>query len=94
MDAGIGDSFNACVAGNIASKDILGSMEFACQLPGGKVVLVLGHTKCGVIKGAIDNAKLGNLAALLEKIQPAAATTVSVRSRHIDAGSGGELEIG
>jgi carbonic anhydrase len=71
MDAGIGDTFNARVAGNIANEDILGSMEFACKLSGAKVVLVMGHTKCGAIKGAIDNAKLGNLTALLDKIQPA-----------------------
>src|SRR4029078_7801291 len=61
MDLGIGDIFNARVAGNIANDDILGSMEFACKLSGAKVVLVMGHTACGAIKGAIDNAELGNL---------------------------------
>jgi len=59
MDLGIGDCFNARVAGNIANDDILGSMEFACKLAGAKVVLVMGHTACGAIKGAIDNAQLG-----------------------------------
>src|SRR5207249_12063400 len=69
MDLGIGDIFNARVAGNIANDDILGSMEFACKLSGAKVVLVMGHTACGAIKGAIDNAELGNLTGLLAKIQ-------------------------
>src|SRR5438067_13590532 len=71
MDLGIGDIFNARVAGNIANEDILGSMEFACKLSGAKVVLVMGHTACGAIKGAIDNAELGNLTGLLAKIKPA-----------------------
>jgi len=75
MDLGIGDCFNARVAGNIANADILGSMEFACKLAGAKVVLVMGHTSCGAIKGAIDNAQLGNLTGLLAKIRPAVDAT-------------------
>jgi len=75
MDLGIGDCFNARVAGNIANEDILGSMEFACKLAGAKLVLVMGHTACGAIKGAIDNAQLGNLTALLAKIRPAVEAT-------------------
>jgi carbonic anhydrase len=75
MDLGIGDIFNCRVAGNVASEDILGSMEFACKLAGAKVVLVLGHTACGAIKGAIDNAQLGNLTGLLAKIKPAVQAT-------------------
>ena len=75
MDLGIGDTFNARVAGNISNDDILGSMEFACKLAGAKVVLVMGHTACGAIKGAIDNAQLGNLTGLLGKIRPAVAAT-------------------
>jgi carbonic anhydrase len=75
MDLGIGDCFNARVAGNIANDDILGSMEFACKVAGAKVVLVMGHTACGAIKGAIDNVKLGNLTGLLAKIRPAVETT-------------------
>ena len=71
MDLGIGDIFNARVAGNIANQDILGSMEFACQVAGAKVVLVMGHTACGAIKGAIDQVQLGNLTGLLAKIRPA-----------------------
>jgi carbonic anhydrase len=76
MDLGIGDIFNCRVAGNIENEDILGSMEFACKLAGAKVVLVMGHTACGAIKGAIDNAELGNLTQLLGKIKPAVQATV------------------
>jgi carbonic anhydrase len=75
MDLGIGDTFNARVAGNIANDDIIGSMEFACKVAGAKVVLVMGHTACGAIKGAIDNVQLGNLTALLSKIRPAVSAT-------------------
>jgi carbonic anhydrase len=75
MDLGIGDCFNARVAGNVANDDILGSMEFACKVAGAKVVLVMGHTACGAIKGAIDNAQLGNLTGLLAKIRPAVDAT-------------------
>src|SRR4029453_5926131 len=75
MDLGIGDVFNARVAGNIANEDILGSMEFACQVAGAKVILVLGHTACGAIKGAIARVQLGNLTGLLMKIRPAVDAT-------------------
>jgi carbonic anhydrase len=75
MDLRIGDIFNSRVAGNVENSDILGSMEFACKLAGAKVVLVMGHTACGAIKGAIDNAELGNLTGLLAKIRPAVAAT-------------------
>ena len=75
MDLRIGDIFNCRVAGNIANDDILGSMEFACKVAGAKVVLVMGHTACGAIKGAIDNAELGNLTGLLAKIKPAVKAT-------------------
>ena len=75
MDLGIGDIFNCRVAGNIENADILGSMEFACKVAGAKVVLVMGHTACGAIKGAIDNAELGNLTGLLGKIKPAVDAT-------------------
>jgi carbonic anhydrase len=75
MDLGIGDVFNARVAGNIANDDILGSMEFACKVAGAKVVLVMGHTACGAIKGAIANVGLGNLSGLLAKIKPAVKAT-------------------
>ena len=75
MDLGLGDIFNCRVAGNIANPDILGSMEFATKVSGAKVVLVMAHTACGAIKGAIDNAELGNLTELLEKIKPAVQAT-------------------
>jgi carbonic anhydrase len=75
LDLGIGDVFNSRVAGNVENSDILGSMEFACKLAGAKVVLVMGHTACGAIKGAIDNAELGNLTGLLAKIKPAITAT-------------------
>jgi len=75
MDLGIGDIFNCRIAGNIENDDILGSMEFACKLMGAKVVLVMGHTSCGAIKGAISNAELGHLTSLLAKIKPAVDAT-------------------
>jgi len=81
MDLGIGDIFNCRVAGNVRNADILGSMEFACKLAGAKVVLVMGHTACGAIKGAIDNAELGNLTGLLAKIKPAIGATAYTGER-------------
>lgn len=75
LDLGIGDIFNSRVAGNIVNEDILGSLEFACAVAGSKVVLVMGHTACGAIKGAIDKVQLGNLTGLLEKIRPAVEAT-------------------
>jgi carbonic anhydrase len=75
LDIGIGDTFNARVAGNIANSDMLGSMEFACAVSGAKVILVMGHTACGAIKGAIDNVQLGNLTGLLDQIKPAIDAT-------------------
>ncbi|CAI8259596.1 MAG: Carbonic anhydrase 2 [Polaribacter sp. SA4-10] len=77
FDQGIGDIFSARVAGNFVNEDILGSMEFACKLAGTKVVVVLGHTACGAVKGACDDAKLGNLTALLSKIKPAVNAVIS-----------------
>lgn len=75
FDVGIGDTFNARVAGNVATDDLLGSMEFACAVAGAKVVLVLGHTACGAIKGAIDDVVMGNLTGLLARIKPAIPAT-------------------
>ena len=71
FDQGIGDIFSVRIAGNFVNEDILGSMEFACKLAGTKVLLVLGHTSCGAIKGACDHARLGNLTALINKLEPA-----------------------
>jgi carbonic anhydrase len=73
FDQGLGDIFSCRIAGNIINDDIIGSMEFACKVAGAKLIMVLGHTKCGAIKGACDNVKLGSLTGLLDKIQPAIA---------------------
>ncbi len=73
FDKGIGDLFVARVAGNFANVDILGSMEFGCKVSGAKLIVVLGHESCGAIKSTIDNVKLGNITAMLSKIQPAVA---------------------
>lgn len=70
FDQGLGDIFSIRIAGNVVNEDILGSMEFACKIAGSKLIVVLGHSKCGAIKGACDNVQLGNLSTLLNKIQP------------------------
>ncbi|WP_347373568.1 carbonic anhydrase family protein [Aequorivita sp. Q41] len=71
FDQGLGDIFSVRIAGNFVNEDILGSMEFASKLAGTKLIVVLGHTSCGAIKGACDDAKMGNLTTMLEKIKPA-----------------------
>jgi carbonic anhydrase len=71
FDAGIGDTFTGRVAGNVIDDDMLGSMEFGCAASGAKLVLVVGHTACGAVKGAIDDVVLGNLTGLLARIKPA-----------------------
>ncbi len=71
FDRGIGDIFVARVAGNFVNEDILGSMEFACKVSGSKIILVMGHEHCGAVKAAVDDVKLGNITAMLEKIRPA-----------------------
>ena len=71
FDQGIGDVFNARVAGNVLNDDILGSVEYACKVAGAKLIVVLGHSSCGAIKGAADDVKLGKLTGLLDKIKPA-----------------------
>lgn len=70
FDQGLGDIFSIRIAGNVINDDILGSMEFACKIAGSKLIVVLGHTKCGAIKGACDNVSMGNLSTLLNKVQP------------------------
>ena len=80
FDQGLGDVFSVRIAGNIQNPDILGSMEFSCKVAGAKVVVVLGHTKCGAVKGACDNVKMGNLTTLLEKLKPAVDGETSVTS--------------
>jgi carbonic anhydrase len=71
FDQGLGDVFSVRIAGNIINEDILGSMEFGCKVAGAKIIVVLGHTKCGAVKGACDHVEMGNLTALLTKIRPA-----------------------
>jgi carbonic anhydrase len=71
FDQGLGDIFSVRIAGNIINEDILGSMEFGCKVAGAKIIVVLGHTKCGAVKGACDHVEMGNLTALISKIQPA-----------------------
>ncbi len=71
FDQGLGDVFSIRIAGNILNDDILGSMEFACKLAGSKLIVVLGHSGCGAVRGACDKAQLGHLTGLLEKIRPA-----------------------
>jgi carbonic anhydrase len=71
FDQGLGDIFSVRIAGNIVNEDILGSMEFACKVAGSKIIVVLGHAKCGAVKGACDHVEMGNLTALLSKLQPA-----------------------
>jgi carbonic anhydrase len=81
LDTRIGDTFNARIAGNIADDDVIGSLEFACAAAGAKLILVMGHTACGAIKGAIDGVELGNLTGLLNKIKPAVAATTYAGER-------------
>lgn len=71
FDTRIGESFVTRVAGNVSNEDILGSMEYACNVAGAKLIVVMGHTSCGAVKGAIGDVKLGNLTELLDKIKPA-----------------------
>ena len=76
FDQGLGDIFSIRIAGNFVNSDILGSMEFGCKLAGTKLIVVLGHTACGAVKGACDDAKLGNLTGMLAKIKPAVKAVV------------------
>ncbi len=71
FDQGLGDIFSVRIAGNVINDDILGSMEFACKVAGSKLIMVLGHSKCGAIKGACNHVELGHLTGLLDKVQPA-----------------------
>ena len=71
FDQGLGDIFSVRIAGNVINTDIIGSLEFACHVAGSRMIVVLGHSKCGAIKGACDHVELGNLTELLSKIQPA-----------------------
>lgn len=85
FDQGLGDIFSIRIAGNIVNTDIIGSMEYACKVAGSKLIVVLGHTKCGAVKGACDHVEMGNLTELLAKLQPAVyqeRTTKNMEDRH------------
>jgi carbonic anhydrase len=75
FDTGIGDGFNARIAGNVVNDDLTGSLEFACAVAGAKVIVLFGHTACGAIKGAIDDVALGHLTSLLARVKPAIGAT-------------------
>ncbi len=79
FDQGLGDIFSVRIAGNIVNEDVLGSMEFACKVAGAKIIVVLGHTKCGAVKGACDHVEMGNLTALLTKIRPAVDDEITTK---------------
>ena len=92
FDQGLGDVFSVRIAGNIINEDILGSMEFGCKVAGSKIIVVLGHTKCGAVKGACDHVEMGNLTALLSKIQPAVYDENTVKENRNSGNA--EFEIG
>jgi carbonic anhydrase len=100
FDAGIGDTFNARIAGNVVNDDLLGSLEFACAVAGAKVLLLLGHTACGAIKGAIDDVELGNLTGLLARVKPAMTATkhdgakTSKNAAYVDAVARTNVRLG
>lgn len=87
FDQGLGDIFSVRIAGNITNEDILGSMEFACKVAGSKFIVVLGHTKCGAVKGACDHVEMGNLTALLSKLRPAVDDENTVKEERNSANS-------
>ncbi|MGK0426083.1 MAG: carbonic anhydrase [Ulvibacter sp.] len=91
FDQGLGDIFSVRIAGNFVNEDILGSMEFACKLAGTRLLVVLGHTACGAVKGACDNARLGNLTAMLRKIKPAVTGTTSPEDSSLRNSSNSEF---
>lgn len=85
FDQGIGDIFSVRIAGNIVNEDILGSMEYACKVAGSKTVVVMGHSKCGAVTAACNHVELGNITALLSKIQPVVeAVNVDPNNMHDD----------
>lgn len=87
FDQGLGDIFSVRIAGNIVNTDILGSMEFACKVAGSKLIVVLGHTKCGAVKGACDHVEMGNLTELLSKLQPAVYQESETKSNRTSSNS-------
>jgi len=92
FDQGIGDVFSVRVAGNIVNEDVLGSIEYACKVAGSKILVVMGHTKCGAVNAACNKVKLGNITPLLEKIQPA-VIAVEVNGSKMDDESIEEVAV-
>ena len=88
FDQGLGDVFSVRIAGNFVNDDILGSMEFACRVAGSKLIVVLGHSQCGAIKGACDDVKLGHLTGLLAKLKPAVTSTAAKHPAPHDSANG------
>ena len=91
FDQGLGDIFSVRIAGNFVNADILGSMEFGCKLAGTKLIVVLGHTACGAVKGACDDVKLGNLTGMLAKIKPAVNTVSEPQDKSLRNSSNAEF---
>jgi carbonic anhydrase len=91
FDQGLGDVFSVRIAGNIINEDILGSMEFGCKVAGSKIIVVLGHTKCGAVKGACDHVEMGNLTALLSKLRPAVDDEITTKENR-NSGNGEFVE--
>ena len=87
FDQGLGDIFSVRIAGNFVNEDILGSMEFACKLAKTKLIVVLGHTSCGAIKGACDKAEMGNLTKLIQKITPAVNAVTEPKEENLRTSS-------
>ena len=92
FDQGIGDLFSTRVAGNIVNEDVLGSLEYSCKVAGSKLVLVLGHTKCGAVTAACNNVELGNITSLLNKIQPA-VKSINISNTKMDENKIEEVSI-
>ncbi|MDD1633678.1 MAG: carbonic anhydrase, partial [Methylococcaceae bacterium] len=92
FDQGLGDVFSARVAGNVINDDILGSMEYACKIAGSKLIVVLGHSHCGAIKGACANVELDHLSGLLHKIKPAVDAVCAKESVEITADDDGIVQ--
>ena len=80
FDLGLGDIFSVRIAGNVISENVLGSLEYATAVVGSRLIVVLGHTNCGAVKGACDNVELGHITALLEKIKPAIAQETQTKT--------------
>ncbi len=92
FDQGIGDVFSVRVAGNIINEDILGSMEYACKVAGSKIVVVMGHTKCGAVTSACKHVELGNITPLLNKIKPA-VTLIEAKNGEMNAEAIEEVSV-